>query len=107
MKIFTHLQKGLLAIPGVTIHGTTSLEHRLPVVSVSVDGWDAADVGTLLDGDYNIATRTGLHCAPLIHEQLGTTPRGTVRLSVGPMNVMADADAAIRALEEIAAIRVR
>ena len=105
MEIFAHMQGGIEAIDGVNIHGTRALTHRLPVLSITVDGWDPADVGTLLDGDYNIACRTGLQCAPLIHDQMGTSPRGTVRLSVGPMNTMAHADAAIAAVEAIAEIK--
>ena len=107
MEVFSHLQRGMEDIEGVTLHGTKQLAFRLPVLSLTVDGWDPADVGTLLDGDYNIACRTGLQCAPLIHDQMGTSPRGTVRLSVGPMNQMADADAAIAAIDEIAAARRR
>ncbi|HVO35703.1 MAG TPA: aminotransferase class V-fold PLP-dependent enzyme [Gemmatimonadales bacterium] len=103
MALFKRLQDGLAAIEGVTLHGTTSLEHRLAVLSFTVAGRDPGDVGALLDADYNIASRTGLQCAPLIHEQMGTAPRGTVRLSLGPMNVRPDVEAAISAVEEIAA----
>ena len=105
MHIFARMQSGLQEIEGVHLHGTTQLEHRLPVLSATVDGWDPADVGTILDGDYNIACRTGLHCAPLIHEQLGTAPRGTVRLSIGPSNTFEDAEAAVEAMAEIAAMK--
>ena len=103
MALFRRLQEGLQAIEGVTLHGTASLEHRLPVLSFTLAGRDPADVGALLDADYNIACRTGLQCAPLIHEQMGTAPRGTVRLSVGPSNVRPDVEAAIAAVKEIAA----
>lgn len=103
MELFARLQGGLMAIEGVTLHGTTSLEHRLPVLSFTLAGRDPADVGSLLDVDYDIAARTGLQCAPLIHEQMGTGERGTVRLSVGPMNERKDVDAAIAAVTEIAA----
>ncbi|MHC4220344.1 MAG: aminotransferase class V-fold PLP-dependent enzyme, partial [Planctomycetota bacterium] len=102
MELFARLQSGLGDIDGVTLHGTTSLDHRLPVLSFTVAGLDPADVGTLLDVDHGIATRTGLQCAPLIHEHMGTSPRGTVRMSVGPMNVPADIDAAITAVTEVA-----
>jgi cysteine desulfurase/selenocysteine lyase len=105
MELFSTLQTGLVDIDGVTLHGTTQLSDRLPVLSLTVEGWDPADVGVLLDGDHNIACRTGLQCAPLIHEQMGTAPRGTVRLSVGPMNNADDVDAAIRGVEDIAAVR--
>ena len=103
MGLFRRLQDGLAAIEGVTLHGTKSFEHRLAVLSFTVAGRDPADVGALLDADYNIACRTGLQCAPLFHEQLGTAPQGTVRLSVGPMNVRPDVEAAIAAVAEIAA----
>ena len=103
MALFAQLQGGLAAIEGVTLHGTTSLEDRLPVLSFTVAGRDPADVGTMLDVDHNVAARTGLHCAPLIHEQMGTGARGTVRLSVGPMNQQSDVEAAISAVGEIAA----
>ena len=103
MALFRRLQDGLAAIEGVQLHGTTSLEHRLAVLSFTVAGRDPGDVGSLLDADYNIAARTGLQCAPLIHEQMGTAPRGTVRLSIGPMNIRPDVEAAIAAVTEIAA----
>jgi len=103
MELFARLQSGLERIDGVTLHGTTSLEHRLPVLSFTLAGRDPADVGSLLDVDYDIACRTGLQCAPLIHQQMGTGERGTVRLSVGPMNEARHVDAAVAAVREIAA----
>jgi cysteine desulfurase/selenocysteine lyase len=103
MELFSVLQSGVQEIDGVTLHGTRRLTDRLPVLSLTVDGWDPADVGVLLDGDHGVACRTGLQCAPLIHDQMGTSPRGTVRLSVGPMNSSGDVEAAIRGVREIAA----
>lgn len=105
MELFATLQEGLAEIDGVTLHGTTSLTDRLPVLSLTVENWDPSDVGVLLDGDHNIACRTGLQCAPLIHDQMGTSPRGTVRLSVGPTNTASDIQAAIRGVQDIAAAR--
>jgi cysteine desulfurase family protein len=102
MELFSRLQAGLLEIEGLSLHGTTSLEQRLPVLSFTVAGFDPSDVGTMLDVDHNIATRTGLQCAPLIHEQMGTAPRGTVRMSVGPSNSREDVEAAIGAMTTIA-----
>jgi len=102
MALFARLQAGLQAIDGVTLHGPTRLDDRLPVLSFTVAGLDPSDVGTMLDVDYNIAARTGLQCAPLVHEQMGTGKRGTVRLSVGPMNVESDIEAAVHAVGEIA-----
>jgi cysteine desulfurase family protein len=105
MRLMGMLQEGLSDIKGVTLHGTTSLESRVATLSVSVAGYDASDVGTFLDVDHEILTRTGLHCAPLIHEHYGTAPRGTVRFSIGPFNTDDHIHAAIRAVGTIASGR--
>jgi cysteine desulfurase family protein len=105
MRLLETLQDGLTQINGVTLHGTRNLDRRVATLSVSVNGYDASDVGTFLDVDYDVLTRTGLHCAPRIHEHYGTAPRGTVRFSVGPFNTEAHITTAIKAVEEIAAQR--
>jgi len=99
------LQDGLGEIPGVRIQGTRKLEARVATMSMTVDNFDAEDVGTILDVDHGILTRTGLHCAPLIHEHQGTAPRGTVRISLGPFNTKEHIEATVRAIAEIAADR--
>lgn len=99
------LAQGLGEIRGVTVYAAASGRPRVPTLSITVAGWDASDVGTLLDVDYDILTRTGLQCAPKAHEHLGTSPRGTVRFSVGPFNTEAHTLAAIKAVGEIAAQR--
>lgn len=103
MELFALLQHGLQGVDGVTLVGTTRLDHRLPVLAFTVAGMDPADVGTILDVDFGIATRTGLHCAPLIHEQLGTAPRGAVRMSLGPTNTLQQVESAVAAVAEIVA----
>lgn len=105
MTLLAILQAGLSDIPGVTLWGTQRLERRVATMSMTVDNYDASDVGTLLDVDHDILTRTGLHCAPLIHQHHGTAPRGTVRFSIGPFNTEDHIRTAIRAVGEIAAAR--
>jgi selenocysteine lyase/cysteine desulfurase len=105
IKLLGMLQAGFSEIKGVTIHGTRNLDQRVPTMSVSLENYDAADVGAFLDVDHNILTRTGLHCAPLIHEHHGTAPRGTVRFSVGPFNTEDHILKAIQAVETIQAQR--
>jgi cysteine desulfurase family protein len=105
MGLLAVLQEGLSKIEGVKIQGTKNLNRRVATLSITVDNYDPSDVGTLLDVDYNVQTRTGLQCAPLIHEHMGTTPRGTVRFSVGPYNTKAHVEAAIKAVAEVAADR--
>lgn len=105
MGLLAKLQNGLSQIKGVKFWGTTSLERRVATMSVTVANYDASDVGTILDVEYDVLTRTGLHCAPLIHEHHGSTPRGTVRFSVGPFNTEEHVQAAVKAVAEIAADR--
>jgi cysteine desulfurase family protein len=105
MELLAVLQEGVEEIKGVTVCGTKRLDRRVATLSITVDNWDPSDVGTMLDVDYNIITRTGLQCAPLIHDHMGTSPRGTVRFSLGPYNTRQDVDTAVRAVREIAAKR--
>jgi cysteine desulfurase/selenocysteine lyase len=105
MKLLGMLQEGLSQITGVTIHGTTGLENRVPTMSVTLENYDAADVGAFLDVDHDILTRTGLHCAPLLHEHHGTAPRGTVRFSIGPFNTEDQILKTVLAVEAIQAQR--
>jgi cysteine desulfurase family protein len=99
------LQDGLGEIKGVRVQGTRKLEARTATLSMTIDNYDAEDVGMILDVDHGILTRTGLHCAPLLHEHHGTVPRGTVRISLGPFNTKEHIEATVRAIAEIAADR--
>ena len=105
MELLAELQAGLAGIEGVVLRGTQNLERRVATLSFTVAGYDPEDVGTILDVDYGILTRTGLQCAPLIHEHHGTTPRGTVRASIGPFNTREQIQAMIHAVAAVAADR--
>jgi len=108
MKLTTHLRDGLKKIDGVTLYCQDDLAGHISVLLFNVDGLEAQDTGTMLDVDYNIACRTGLHCAPLVHEQLGTDKiHGAVRFGIGPFNTEEHIDAAINAVEEIARLKHR
>jgi selenocysteine lyase/cysteine desulfurase len=74
----------------------------VPIVACTVAGVAPIDCGAILDGDYGIAVRTGLHCAPLVHEDLGLAD-GTVRFSVGRFTTADDVAWALQAMAEIAA----
>jgi selenocysteine lyase/cysteine desulfurase len=106
MKLWDKLRCGIQAVKGVTTYCANFIENRNPVLCFNIHGFEPADVGMMLDVDYNIACRTGLQCAPKVHEHIGTLPiHGTVRLSIGPFNTDADIEAAITAVKEIATIR--
>ena len=106
MKLWDKLREGLQNIEGVITYCADSVKDHIAVLSFNIKGWDAGDVGTILDVDYGIASRTGLQCAPLVHVQLGTDKiHGTIRLSIGPFNTEEHIDKAIGAIEEIASIK--
>ena len=106
MKLWEKLRLGIKDIPGVTLYCSESVENHNPVMSININGFEAGDVGTMLDVDYDIACRTGLQCAPKVHVGIGTIDiHGTVRLSIGAFNTEADIDAAITAVKEIAALK--
>jgi cysteine desulfurase family protein len=103
MKLAATLVGGLRSIPGVRLYCCDSLENHLPTVSMNLDGLEAGDLGTMLDADHNVATRTGLHCAPLVHQLLGTVAiHGAVRFSIGPFNTEEHIDAAVKGVTDIA-----
>jgi cysteine desulfurase family protein len=107
LALWKILRDGLSAIEGVTLHGQVPGHgERIGVLSFNVDGLEAMDTGTLLDVDSNVACRTGLHCAPMVHEHLGTDRlEGTVRFSIGPFNNGEQIQTAVSAVAEIAASR--
>lgn len=74
---------------------------HLPVFSVTVAGRSAEEIGLFLDTDWNIAVRTGLQCAPLAHEALGTSPEGSVRFSFGPFTTTRDIETVLTALTDL------
>ncbi|UCG04818.1 MAG: aminotransferase class V-fold PLP-dependent enzyme [Desulfobacterales bacterium] len=102
MRLTRMLIDGLSEIDGVSLHCQDDLVDHIGVISFNIDGMEALNTGTLLDGEYNIACRTGLHCAPLAHEQLGTAQiGGSVRIGIGPFNTEDHIKTAIEAVGEI------
>ena len=105
MDLWRQLRDGLRAIEGVTLYCADEVpgRERISVLSFNVAGVEAGDVGTMLDVDHGIACRTGLHCAPMVHEHLGTDKmHGSVRFGVGPFNTAEQVATAVAAVGEIA-----
>ena len=106
ITLWDKLRKEVQKIDNVVTYCAHSPENQNPVLSLNVNGFESGDVGTMLDVDYNIASRTGLQCAPLVHVGIGTDKiHGTVRLSIGPFNTEEHIDAAVSAIQDIASIR--
>jgi len=103
MRLTAMLRDGLKDVDGVTLYCQDDLTDHIAVFLFNVNGLEAMDTGTMLDVDYGIAARTGLHCAPLVHEQLGIDKiHGGVRFGIGPFNTKEHIKKAIAAVKEIA-----
>jgi cysteine desulfurase/selenocysteine lyase len=97
------LLTGIVEIPSITIYGPKNVARRLGVVSFNLAGFEPQELSALLDSAYSIQVRAGVHCAPRMHQAMGTSPRGTVRISISPHSTTdVELDAAIAALREVA-----
>lgn len=94
--------EGVRHVDGVTVYGDLTAKHRAAIVSLNIRDWDSAEVSDVLYADYGIATRPGAHCAPRLHEALGTVRQGAVRFSFSVFNSEDEVDMAIQAVKELA-----
>lgn len=90
------------AMEGVTVYGDFTQARRSAIVSLNIRDYDSAAVSDELSETYGIATRPGAHCAPRMHQALGTMDQGAVRFSFSWFNTEEDVDAAIQAVQELA-----
>lgn len=89
-------------IDGVRIYGDFSTMNRCPIISFNIGEEDSGRIADALNVDYGIAVRAGGHCAPLMHQALGTVSQGAVRVSFSWFNTMEDVREAARAVRELA-----
>ena len=99
MKLF---RDGLKEMPDIEVYGPENTAESVGVLSLNVASRPCEEVGMELERDFDILTRTGLHCAPAAHRTIGTFGRGTVRFSVSRFNTESDIHAALEALSKIA-----
>lgn len=100
-ELMWYFYQRVLEIPGITVYGDFSSRNRCPIVSLNVKEYDSAEVSDFLYAEYGISTRPGAHCAPLMHQALGTTDRGAVRFSFSHYNTREELDTAVLALREL------
>ena len=94
-----YLVDGLSRNPGVTVFATN---QQLGIVSFVVEGYNSGDIGQILDDEFDIAVRTGYHCAPYIHKYLkDNSYGGTVRVGIGPFNTKEDLDVLLDSIESL------
>ncbi len=89
-------------IDGITIYGDFTKKDRCAIVALNVRNYDSGEVSDALFTHYGIATRPGAHCAPLMHEALGTVTQGAVRFSFSHYNTIQEINTAVSALRELA-----
>jgi cysteine desulfurase / selenocysteine lyase len=104
MALYETLRDGLKQLPHVRVYCADRVENHLPLLTCSLENRASEDLGAILDGDYGIAVRAGLHCAPLVHKDLGTFEKGAIRFSLGPFTTEAEI---VQTLDAMAAIARR
>lgn len=100
--LIQRLMHGLAELPSVRMVGPPLGVPRVGLLAFTVAGYDPRELAALLDANFGIQIRAGLHCAPLIHKRLVAWPTGTARISVGPFTTDNDIDQAIAAIREVA-----
>jgi cysteine desulfurase family protein len=99
--------EGIESIDGLTLYGPRGVEHRVGVFSVRVEGYEPQELSAALESSFGILTRSGIHCAPLAHEAIGTASLGgTTRFSFGPFVTSDDISFAVDALSQVASARL-
>ncbi len=102
LRLMNRFREGIQHIPGIRIYGDFDAKLRCPIVSWNLGDYDSASVSDELFYHYGIAVRPGAHCAPLMHQALGTAEQGTVRCSFSHFNTDEEIDAAVAAVREMA-----
>jgi len=102
MKLAKMLCNELRKIDNVVLYNEPVMGKHTAIISFRIKGLDVDKTGAMLETRYGIYSRTGLHCAPLVHDNIGTMPDGTVRLSIGPFNTAVEIQRTIQAISEIA-----
>ncbi|WP_138204185.1 aminotransferase class V-fold PLP-dependent enzyme [Haloimpatiens lingqiaonensis] len=92
---------GALNIDSIKVYGTMDSSARTSTISINSSKIDNAELGFILDSEFGIITRTGLHCAPLAHKTIGTYPSGTIRFSFGIFNDEKDVDYALSCINKV------
>lgn len=101
-ELMWRFYEGVKDIPEITIYGDFSTKERCAIVTLNIGEYDSSEVSDALLTEYSISTRPGGHCAPLMHEALGTVERGAVRFSFSHYNTEEEVDTAIEAVRELA-----
>lgn len=101
-----YFYEGVVRIPNVKVYGSFPegdwTGRRVPTIALNIGDMNSSDVADLLWTERHIAVRAGAHCAPLMHEALGTAKSGAVRFSFSHYNTKEEVDTAIEEIQSIA-----
>ena len=101
MSLMWRFYNGVKEIEGVKIYGDFDVKDRCPIVSINLSDYESGAVSDELANRFEIATRPGGHCAPLMHKALGTVDQGVVRFSFSHFNTEEEVDTAINAVRTL------
>jgi cysteine desulfurase family protein len=101
LELADNFYKGIISLSGIKIYGHWNKSTHVPVISLNLEGTDPAQLAFLLSSEYDIAVRAGYHCAPLMHQALGTEAEGCVRFSFSHLNTSEEISLAISALKSL------
>ena len=102
IRLAKRFYDGLKDLPCLHFYGDYDTEYRAAIVSLNIADYDSSEVSDELEAGYGISTRPGAHCAPLLHEAMGTVEQGAVRFAFSWFNTEEETDYAIRAVRELA-----
>ena len=101
-EIGNYLIENLNMIDGVTLYLPENIDNHIGVISFNIEGYNSEEVGTILDEDFDIAIRTGFHCAPFIHKHLkNENYLGTVRIGISQFNTKDEAEKLLEAIRDL------
>ena len=92
---------GLMSIKGIDIYGTRDINRQTSTIAINIKDMDPSEAAYILDSQYGIMIRSGMHCTPLAHKTIGTFPRGALRFSIGYFNTEEEICYTLEALKKI------
>ena len=100
-RLMDRLLAGIRKQENIRLYGPENSEVRTGTLSINLEGWEPSELAFLLDEQYGVRARSGLHCSPLVHRSMGTFPKGTLRISMGFFNTGEQISELLGFLDEI------
>ena len=101
-KLTDYAVKMLSELSSITMYIPENREKHIAIISITHSEYRSEELADILDNDFDIAVRSGYHCAPYVHKLIGTEDNGgTVRISISYFNTKGDIDSLINALREL------